>query len=79
MAEHCQQQARYGQPVPLSHQQQSVPAQLTADHGPSCGSLLGHNQEWADPRPGHGWQRDLKALVLPIMWSQLASQDMRES
>ena len=56
MVGHCQQQAGYRHPMPLLHQQPSVPTQLPVDYGPSCGSLLGHSQEWADSRPGHGSQ-----------------------
>jgi len=56
MVGHCQQQAGYRHPMPLLHQQPSVPTQLPVDYGPSCGSLLGHSQEWADSRPGHSLQ-----------------------
>ncbi len=38
--------------------------QLAVDRGPSCGSLLGHSQEWCDSRPGHGTQFYTQALAL---------------
>jgi len=59
--------------VPFLHQLQSVPTQLAVDHGPSCGKVLGHSQEWSDSRPGHGAQSCPQALALPIVWSQLVN------
>ena len=53
--------------------------QLAVNSCSSCGSLLGHSQEWGDLRPGHGVQSCPQALALPIMQSQLANRDILQS
>ncbi len=44
----CWRQADHGLSVPFLHKKPAVLTQHVVDYGPSCGSLLGLSQEWAD-------------------------------